>query len=149
MRSVFSVDPGVKVAGVAYFVNAKLAHACPVVGEDWRDTAERIRDCLAASSVAEWAIELPQVYTQSKWKGDPNDLIQLALVVGALAYDTQATLYRPSEWKKQVPKEIMGKRILERLSLTEREAIRECPARHKHNVLDAIGIGLHHLKRLR
>jgi hypothetical protein len=50
----------------------------------------------------------------------------------------------PSEWKGQVPKDVMNERVLKRLSVKEHEAL----VSSDHNTLDAVGIGLFHSGRL-
>jgi len=96
------------------------------------------------------AIELPQVYVRTRSKGDPNDLIQLAGLVGALThwFHGMTFTYLPHDWKKTVPKKIMEARILKRLSDEEKSKIQKAPTGMMHNVYDGIGIGLVHLKRL-
>jgi hypothetical protein len=96
------------------------------------------------------AVEVPQVYIASRSKGDPNDLIQLALVVGAFEqwFSGAVFMYKPADWKGQVPKPIMEARILKRLSDDEKNKIEKAPKSLMHNTIDSCGIGLHHLKRL-
>lgn len=95
-------------------------------------------------------IEAPQVYRASLQKGDPNILVALA----GFSY-TMATLaenpilYKPKEWKGNLPKEIMLNRIEAKLTTAERGRI-QCRLKSKlHNVQDAVGIGLYHLGRLK
>lgn len=96
------------------------------------------------------AIELPQVYIASRSKGDPNDLIALAGLVGAFThwFRGMTFLYLPREWKGSVPKKIMNDRVLKHLSEEERVKIEKSPKSLQHNVYDGVGIGLRHLKRL-
>jgi len=108
-------------------------------------------------SVSRLAIELPQVYsrhhqTAAKAGTDPNDLIQLAAVVGALcnafeSVDTQI-VYLPAEWKGQVPKDIMHRRAAERLNAEEAACLPSLAKSKIHNVLDAVSIGLVVLGRM-
>jgi hypothetical protein len=102
-------------------------------------------------------IERPQVYVHSRAKGDPNDLITLALVAGAIAGGMRTSRtkllvveYRPAEWKGQVPKHVMEKRVKRSLAEHEHERV-QLPSAGAlaHNVWDAIGIGLHHLRGIR
>lgn len=106
------------------------------------------------------ALEWPQIYRGSAT--DPNDLPGLAgvgmAVVGLIAdsvdHAVQVVSYLPREWIGQVPKSklkngaatsVRANRIAERLSLEERLEMH----RHtSHDVIDAIGIGLHCLGRL-
>jgi hypothetical protein len=147
------------MAGVAAWQNRILQGAWLVRGDGWRDTAQKVHYRLQCNFLdplldhTTIAIEKPQVYTQSKLKGDPNDLITLALMAGAtcavLGKKTQVAEYLPRQWKGQVPKEIMANRIAGKLSQTEHGVIEMPRAKsYRHNVWDAVGIGLHHLKRI-
>lgn len=102
-------------------------------------------------------IEKPQIYRATKSQGDPNDLITLAVMVGQ--YWERASsrgaisclLVLPSEWKGQVPKQIHEKRILGALSGQELSRVpgrSELAASKRHNVIDAVGLGLWKLGRL-
>lgn len=99
----------------------------------------------------EGIIELPQIYRSANSKGDPNDLIRLAVLVGQYKQQCidqfmNVRLVKPAEWKGQVPKTIHAKRILDRLNPRETELFlrrvdKVAPSK-RHNVIDAIGIGL-------
>ena len=149
-----SIDPGAKLAGVALWDDNELTCAWLTRGEDWRDTAlnvsREVHQRIPRLDDVDVAIERPQVYVQSKQKGDPNDLITIALMAGGAASLTATglvTVYLPREWKQSVPKEIMVRRIQARLTSEERARV-ELPAPSlAHNVWDAVGIGLHQLKR--
>lgn len=145
-------DPGAKAAGCAVFgEDRKLAAAYLARGKDWHETA------LAASSglpdrVCEVVIERPQIYQGRKQKGDPNDLITLAEQAGyvaALATLKRPREYKPAEWKKQLPKEIVEERVKKRLSAREKTRVQWPRAKSlHHNIWDAIGLGLVHYGRL-
>lgn len=94
-------------------------------------------------------IELPEIYQrQGQWKGNPNDLILLARVVGATELyfrylaDAIVTVL-PKEWKGNIPKDVCARRIRKKLSPNEIRRI-ELPSNAglDHNVWDAVGIGL-------
>ncbi len=115
--------------------------------------AESVATLAHRHAFTELVIELPQVYTRSLSKGDPNDLITLALTVGAISalcgsIGAHTVLYRPSEWKGQVSKNVTEARARKRLTEVELKRI-ELPkaAKLKTDVWDAIGIGLHFLRR--
>ncbi len=96
-------------------------------------------------------IELPQIYLASRSKGNPNDLIRLAFEAGRIAglFNTHETI-SPRSWKGTIKKEVMLRRIVSRLTdaeLTMLKALKLPPSKEKE-VIDAIGIGLHMLKRL-
>lgn len=114
------------------------------------EEALQIRDEQGISLiVAEW----PQVYRASRSKGNPNDLIGLAGIIGSLAgrLDVPVRTYTPAEWIGQCPKATTGdalesprgRRVWGALDDTERAAVVV-----SHDSVDAVGIGLHHLDRL-
>jgi hypothetical protein len=117
------------------------------------------------SLVSEW----PQIYTASKSKGDPNDLIGMAGVVGALVallLPKLDSIYTPvpGDWTR-IPKvcpSCKGRRakmclackgsawgtprgtlIAESLTTVERTIVHD-----QHDEIDAVGIGLWKLGRL-
>ena len=153
-----SVDPGLRACGVAAFDGRSLLWAGYVKNTDearWYsmvhavDNAVRDRCQAIPSSLV---IEIPQIYVQSRWKGDQNDIVMLAGLVGAFVYffDVRegSKIYRPAEWKGQVTKEITELRMKKRLSAEELEKVILPPAKSLvHNVWDAVGLGLHHLER--
>ncbi len=159
---LIAVDPGVRVAGVAVYEDGELSSAWLARGTGWLNTAQAVwndlllRYPLEILGGASLAIEVMQVYTQSKLKGDPNDLIDVSLMAGALvgtitlAYPgVHITTYRPRQWKGQVPKSIMTRRIKKKLSPDERARM-ELPGKDlQHNVYDAVGIGMYHERKKR
>lgn len=165
MTRLLAVDPGLRCCGAALFKDGALV-ACDWVrgqntGQDYA------RACASmARRVTEWsgpvsavAAEWPQVYAQGKRGGDPNDLLPLAGVLGAVAAEIAGAEFRcylPRQWKGTLPKRtdeerVMFKaRVLARLSDEELRATRAVSAAGhawQHNVWDAVGIGLHHLGR--
>lgn len=96
---------------------------------------------------ADVLIEVPE-YQRGR-RVNPNDLITLALRVGriqgrVLAAGGTVELVTPSSWKGNVPKRIHNARTLARLTPEERVIV---PANARHDVIDAIGIGLWRLGR--
>jgi hypothetical protein len=89
--------------------------------------------------------EVPQVYRAGASKGDPDDLIQLAGVVGVFAQAFRATTHfgvKPREWKGQVPKDVHHARLVKTLTPEELAMVEAAaPPSLRHNVLDAVGIG--------
>ncbi len=132
------VDPGVKACGVAIFEGGWLQRAFYAPKEK----------CKLLKS-EQLIIEMPRIYPGSgQQKGDLNDLLNLATVVGyAEAHFKQAERVYPATWKGQVPKKIMTARILASLTVAERARIQSAGAK-THNIVDAIGIGLWKLGRL-
>lgn len=173
MNGVLSIDPGLHACGAAIFdtaasnnliwsgliKNKVAAHLNnpTYYSTLWRGMADSVDEKLYSMfgreeqyHIDQMALELPQVYVASRSKGDPNDLIALAGLVGALAHWFRGTVftYSPHAWKHTVPKKIMNARILKRLSHEEQGKIEKAPEGLMHNVLDGIGLGLWHLKRL-
>lgn len=151
-----AVDPGIRGCGIAVFQDKSLRRAAYVENDvsgsglawtvDGMQSAvlDWISNELEPEAQKYWIAECPQIYQGGKQKGDPNDLIALALVIGGLPC---ARYYKPSEWKGQVPKDITLKRIKAKLFSEELKTIDLAGAK-SHNIFDAIGIGLFHLGRL-
>lgn len=137
---MIAIDPGVKFCGVACFRCDELEFARYVAVDDLVD---------AIDLSEELHIEMPRIYPGSgQQKGDLNDLLNLAAVVGLCeSYFNRSTRVFPAQWKGQVPKKIMNARILSKLSPIEQGRIVGAGAK-THNVIDAVGIGLHALHRL-
>ena len=157
---LISLDPGVKVAGVAIFEDNELSRAFLVQGGNWYLTAQEVwRQILDGYPFGirglnpELAVEIPQIYNTRKI--DVNDLITLSLMAGAFVGQIAERVvsirtYLPSQWKGQVPKSVMTKRTKNKLSPEERARVELPSARGlQHNVWDSIGIGLHHLRKNR
>lgn len=158
------MDPGLRACGLAFWRTeiadgplvdrrrtSTLRHACLVKnpGDEWQRMLEAVEDTMDDQCVGGFIVaELPQVYERIKSKGDPNDLVRLAVFIGALVGRRPHKLYLPSEWKKQVPKSVTEHRARKRLSEEELSKIVVPSARSlEHNVWDSIGIGLFHLGR--
>ncbi len=146
------LDPGVKEAGVSLWEGTELAAAFLARGSDWRDTADEafrlIGEHVPRELVSVIVVEIPQIYAQRKLKGDPNDLITVALNAGAFVGhwddDVEIVEYHPHRWKGQVPKNIAIKRFKKRLSADERTRVEKAPATLMHNVWDSVGLGLYY-----
>lgn len=164
---IASIDPGKWACGVAIWSlesNSRLVHASWVrnpwqsePGQEraqiWGDTGRQV-----AIRLQQWerfgqvnlVLEIPQVYAEVDEK-NKNDLLDLAGVQGALigalpnSYVEWSPL--PKEWKGQVPKEVSERRVDSKLTKTEKDLI-EWPAKSfRHNVYDAIHLGIVYLER--
>lgn len=98
-------------------------------------------------------IELPQVYPGPR-NEDPNDLIQVTRTVGwferiAQESGARTTLVKPRDWKGTVKKEIHNDRVLARLTPAELALLPKLCKSKLHNVIDAIGLGLWKLGRMK
>lgn len=158
MGLLLAVDPGLRGCGIALFRDRILEQAVYVEGEakaqraaGWTAMVNAVSEFVGARTVEELVVELPQVYVAVRSKGDPNDLIQLAAVVGGLCAEfrwAHQKIYLPAEWKGQVPKEIIHERAEKRLTTEEMAAISCRRKSLLHNVKDAVAIGLVFLGRM-
>ncbi len=139
---LLSVDPGIDT-GFAIWKDGLLCYCG--LGEVWPVVDRAI-------------IELPQVYPKISAK-QANDLITLAVRVGQykeriedLGEDAPVRLVHPHTWKGNVPKDIHHPRIWAKLDPSEQHIFNKdtkaTTLSKRHNVLDAIGLGLYDLKRL-
>ncbi len=164
---MISIDPSWRGTGTAQFDNDSLllkeVHLLSVgkTKLTWESMA-RLAGSLslqlynAHNGARIGIIEVPKVYPHSSKKSadgtehnvDPNDIVRLAYLAGVLAPGVETVT--PQEWKKQVPKKIHNQRVLSRLNEKERYLIEDynCPAHLKHNVIDAVGLGLWKLGRM-
>jgi hypothetical protein len=147
-----SIDPGLQVCGLAAWQDGALVRARLVKNprDDWTGMLGAVDE-----EINRWAglddeiiIELPQVYQRIKSKGDPNDLVRIAVLVGAIVARRTHKLYLPAEWKGQTPKDVTELRARKRLSEEELAHVELPTAKGlTHNVWDAVGLGLRHLGR--
>lgn len=173
---LFCLDPGINKPGVAIFRGGTLIAAEKVrIDPTWKDLPDGDRAARVAEAIVRWGVgkgmlpknfvyELPQIYAAKKSKGDPNDLIKVALVAanvsGMLKYamagrDISMGILspNPAEWIGQTPKKVCagpeawnsprGYRIKRVLSPGEILCI--VP---DDNSIDAVGVGLWALGRL-
>lgn len=139
-------DPGHPKTGAAWarFLNKDLVD-CDLWGrrKPFRAQGEEI------------VIELPMVYPKSPVP--PNDIARLAFRAGRVAqylchWEEEPVLVPAGTWKSNIPPDILCDRVIRKL--TERELFiyasvtDAIAAGYRHNVADAIGLGLYRLKRM-
>lgn len=149
---LLSIDPGKRSLAWASWAHGRLTGAGLVthkrrgwVGELHQMTLQV--ECLAGP-VDVTVCEVPRIYPQER-KKRPNDLIDLAVVTGAcsrLGKGGRFETVTPQGWKGQTPKTISGERSLAALDPTELAILEATGKLGNHNVLDAVGIGLHWLE---
>jgi hypothetical protein len=160
---LIAVDPGVRGCGVAVFSEGVLERALYLRPAPGDPKTTRDRAALMARAVGEWVrfvvegrktvvCELPVAYPprgRAKKNVDPNDLIALAVVVGAAAGSAASSkLVTPREWKGTVDADAFTERIKSRI-LPDESPWFYLPAPYlHHNVYDAYGLGLWYLGRL-
>jgi hypothetical protein len=133
-----AIDPGIHTGWAVLAISGQLL-SCGL-GENY----------LSRGLVTSAIIERPQVYRPSLSKGDPNDLITLAIRVGQYkerleTRGVNVSLVLPATWKGQVPKGIHHGRIEADLSYAERALMQPWPRTRKGdgvagNVWDAVGL---------
>lgn len=140
MTRLLAVDPG-NTTGFALFEDTTLTR-CGVV----RSSALHM-----LPDADELVIEVPRMRRRHP---RPDDVLQVAALAGMVSghfngsgqckHVTQVT---PSQWKKNLPKNICWDRV-RRCLWPQELKITEAPlGRLDHNARDAIGIGLWHLGR--
>ncbi len=165
MGVLVAVDPGLRGCGVAVFRDGVLVDASYVRSACLKErgpVAWRLMVAALAAHVesvapdaTELVVELPQVYPQGRYRknvpfANPADLIELAAVVGGVATSSNATLafaLLPREWTGGVPKGERNTATEGQLAPEELAAYRPCVKSLRHNVTDAVGLGLHYLGR--
>jgi hypothetical protein len=154
------IDPGLRGCGCAMFADGALVRATyvPSPEQSARGPAAWLAMAMAVvdwhghpTNPSELLLEVMRIYPRSdQQKGDPNDLLELNGVQGAIAafFVADRTVgYFPHDWKGSIPKGKLAKRIRIALTENERNNIISVGAKD-HNTIDAIGIGLHRLGRL-
>lgn len=163
MTVLLAVDPGVRYPAGALFVSGVLQKASRVkIPKGIGPKTPVLERCRAISlSITDWAqaipdilvVEYPQIYTQDKSKGNPNQLVPLAAIgacLSGLYMATRVISPTPREWTGNIPKNEdgdpwdspRGRRVWERLSDVERTRV--VPS---HDAVDAVGLGLFGLGR--
>lgn len=141
---LLAIDPGTD-SGWAIFFGGMLI-ACGL-GNDPHPTP-KAGDCFKLV-----VVEHPVIYPSGKTR-NPNDIVKLAVNAGEWAGRYRATgaeirFVEPRAWKGTIDGDACNARVWARLDDGEKtvldDAVRtqKIPGRKRHNVLDAIGIGLH------
>lgn len=132
-----AIDPGIST-GWAVFNADKQLQICGV-GQPPTVGIKRV------------LIERPQIYRASQSKGDPNDLITLALGAGRYAerFESRGAVVDfvlPTTWKGQVPKAIHHVRIYGALAAAEQEIVSRggsgVSVKAREDMMDAVGLGV-------
>jgi hypothetical protein len=158
---LITIDPG-NTTGVAIFIKKQLSGAAYLEGNAFAQAQELMKICNVFSGnkveFEKAVIEIPRVYSQKQWKGDPNDLIKVAMLAGffgevlsfyyAKPHD-QIEFIHPSTWKGQRPKDLDNQLTMGLLQGSELAVMHKVklPKSRMHNVIDAVGIGLYTVQR--
>lgn len=154
---LLTIDPGVRICGVALWQpdgqlhRAELvrgAHAAPDAVA-WIAMATAVFHATELYRPQALVIEQMRTYEGRAAKGDANDLIAVAHTVGAIVMRLRlpTVVQTAQQWKGGTPKSVTENRMNEKLSPAEKERIIWPAKSLRHNVTDAIGIGLRHLRR--
>jgi hypothetical protein len=143
--TVIAIDPG-KNAGIAFFKDGFLYSA------DLHNGLDDYRVAVAPFQFGHVVCEIPQVYRGSRVS--TQSLTTLAFRAGylvGLMRPSKQYLVKPSQWKGQIPKDIHHEQILRQLDVGELlvldERLQNIPKSKRHNVYDAVGLGLWYLQR--
>ncbi len=141
---LITVDPGVHACGVAWFQGGELIR-CEYRSEPLPGGLFPIGDMQQTTCIS----EIPQVYSGDGAK-KAAALIDLAVAAGRMTGQLPTKYVRPASWKGQVPKDIHHARVRAVLTPAEFAVYNavDCPASKRHNVLDAIALGLKTLGRM-
>ena len=154
MTLLLSIDPSSVSVGIALWEDGVLQMAKALRSD--LAGSESVIDQIYNLNVEfdEIAIESQQIYGGSslKKKAGVIKVAQYAgIAIGRLySPGTLVSWYLPRDWKSQVPKDVFLPRI--QRPLTEEETLKVELTKNKkinHDVWDAVGIGLHHLGRLK
>lgn len=150
MNDLVCFDVGRRMSGFAQFINAGLVRAGHA---SFDELIERFGPIDQPGTRV--LVEFPNKEKHRK-EIPLDDLLQLARRCGRLeehyvSRGYAVDLVRPTDWKGSVPKQVMCDRTLSRLVRDERALLplRVRAKNHDHNMLDAVGIGLWKLGRLR
>lgn len=156
---ILSVDPGINHCGVALWTDegvllqAWLARSKikdkseERIGERWLDVVRAV----GTGAVHTLVVEGQQIYRGGRRGANPNDLLELASVLGALAAHfprSRVVRYLPRVWTRGADHEVIEKRMKLVLSSAEHGRVERKPPSLAHNVEDAVALGLFHFRRL-
>jgi len=150
---ILAVDPGINT-GWARVRDGRLSSCGLVRAATPRALRQMVEE---RSPFDRLVVEKPQVYRSRKSRGDPNDLIDVAVFAGCVLGAADAAEERfahelvvPRDWKGTIDKDVMIRRVLAWLREDERGVFERAgaPASLAHNVVDAVGLGIWYARRL-
>ncbi len=152
------VDPGVRECGVAIEALSGAGHRCAyrafLVGGTLAEMGRDIRGQVPLLGALSICVEGQQFYGTERSKGDPNDLIRLAQVAGAVLGglltgrpDATYSMPLPRQWKGSTPKAIHHTRLARDYPHWVGPVARDTPKSKQHHVWDAVGLLEWHKER--
>jgi len=155
--TLVAIDPGVRAYGWALFGDNDRLERCGLARADATTDLYAARLIEAQIPRAHLqVIELPRIYEQRKSKGNPEDVLRVAVMAGHTSARGTSWLVRPHDWKGDIPKrDRSGRAIRIESYIVHRRNVKaigeympqDVPASLAHNVADAVGIGLWWLRR--
>lgn len=154
---IISIDPGLNHCGLALWTDdgkllrAWLARSKTTTKDDIATRWRGVVRAVGTGGVSTVVVEGQQVYRGGKKGANPNDLLELAAVLGGLAMafaSSRVVRYLPREWTHGANHDVVVERLESTLSHTEKGRIERKPAYLAHNVEDAVALGLYHFGRL-
>lgn len=150
LGTVLSIDPGLRKCGCALWSpDGTLLRAWTARARgSGRGPAAWVKMVAAiklSPDISVLVCEQMQVYQDKRTNAD--DLLELTGVLGALVWRFKGAKlqgYRPAEWKGQVPKHVLRKRIEKRLTDKEQACVEN---KATHDAWDAIGIGAYYFRK--
>lgn len=166
---MISLDPGIRMLGIAEFNYIRSQNLWSLTRAALiRNPVRKGHDLEAAYGISKAAVEwvglgvfvrrvvceVPQIYRAEHKKGDENiSVVPLAMVSAMFAArcgvsHVDLIQYYPRDWKGQTDPDLCCRNVEKELSRAgELARVEECPESYRHNVLDAIGIGLKYAGR--
>jgi hypothetical protein len=156
---ILCIDPGLRGCGAALFADTQLQWAVyvknPVIEGRGYATHAALGDAVRRAYAERQPlppfltiIEHPVVYPGMP-QTDLNDLLDVVAVGAAVACQFKGvSSVTPSQWKGQVKKSVMLERIRDKLTPAELRACAFTNKSDNEDLIDAVGIGLWHHKRL-
>ncbi len=139
-----SVDPG-----VSYYARARWeeSHLVSVSLEPIKSTGDLPYEELLRGGLQLVVMELPREHGSSQ--AQANDILDLAFAAGLVCgrYYSHVT-YTPGTWKGQVPKAVHHPKIMASLTQDEKKLLAGLTKTSLKHIMDAVGLGLYHLKRI-
>ena len=155
-RLLVAIDAGLRTCGVAMFATGVLVAAFTAdesVGRGpavWRSMALKVTSNITrlrypwCEMPVDLVIEVMQ--EDSRSRGNVADILEVQGVAGAISSHylwKTITGYTPRQWKGSVPKTVSHLRARRTMCVAERDVVEGLD----HNGMDAVALGLFHLKR--
>lgn len=153
VRRLASIDPAKNACAWATFDDGgRLVRARLIRAKTRHGLRDEMSREFEREPVGELVVEVPQIYRQRSWAGDPTDNVDVAVTAGmaiALIDARKIVEVRPRAWKGTRPKDVCNRLTMSKLDESERRVVGrvDCPPSLLHNVIDAVGIGLWRLRR--